>query len=153
MRAIRTALPREVAPLLLLPNQRLTSSLAHSMDGVTYDITVDYGTPLPDTNVIFSDPPPKRRQAVCYNMDPNWKWGASSPVHFIGHSQGGNTCRYLIHLLEKGFSEEFTGLSKGSGYFTTPQKGWVKSLTTLATPHNGTGYMDILKVGIILLFG
>ena len=122
------------------------------MDGLTYDIIVDYGTPSSnDPNVFFSDPPPKRRQAACHNMDPNWKWSANSPVHFIAHSQGGNTCRYLIHLLDNGFNADSTFLEKGSQYFTTPQKGWVKSLTTLATPHNGSSVINALDVGIILL--
>lgn len=119
--------------------------LPHSMDGTTYDIIVDYGKDLPDKGVFYSNPPPRRKQAACFNIDPKWRWGPNSPVHFIAHSQGGNTCRYLIHLLERGFSEE------GSGYFTEPKKGWVKSLTTLATPHNGTSIIDVLDVTTILL--
>ena len=116
------------------------AQLSHgSMDGTTYDIVVDYGIALPGTNVFYSYPPPFRRQATCYNLDPNWRWGPDSPVHFIAHSQGGNTCRYLIHVLERGWSAE------GSGYFKEPKKKWVKSLTTLATPHNGSSVIKVLE--------
>ncbi|RPB27284.1 alpha/beta-hydrolase [Terfezia boudieri ATCC MYA-4762] len=110
-----------------------------SMDGTTYDIQVDYGVPPPGTDVFYSYPPPLRRQASCFNLPPTWRWSPSSPVHFIAHSQGGNTCRYLIHLLERGWSAE------GSSYFTEPKLGWVKSLTTLATPHNGTSIIPVLE--------
>lgn len=116
----------------------------YSLDGKTYDIIVDYGKPIPSKNVFYSSPPPSRKQAVCFNMDPEWRWGPESPVHFIAHSQGGNTCRYLIHLLERGWSEE------GSAYFTKSKRGWVKSLTTLSTPHNGTSIINALNVSFPL---
>ncbi|KAF8426748.1 hypothetical protein EV426DRAFT_687752 [Tirmania nivea] len=112
--------------------------LPRSMDGTTHDVQVDYGVSLPGTNVFYSDPQPLHRQATCFNLPSTWRWSPSSPVHFIAHSQGGNTCRYLIHLLERGWSSE------GSSHFTEPKLGWVKSLTTLATPHNGSSIIPVL---------
>jgi hypothetical protein len=60
-------------------------------------------------------------------------------VHFIAHSQGGNTARYLIHLLRNG--------KEGHQYFSEPRgEGWVESLVTLCTPHNGTTIINVLEV-------
>jgi hypothetical protein len=64
-------------------------------------------------------------------------WDAAHPIHIIGHSQGGNTARALIELLEHGSSSQGDGdLYKGG------KVGWVHSLTTLSAPHNGTTLRD-----------
>jgi triacylglycerol lipase len=73
------------------------------------------------------------------------QWGEINPItgkrnkiHLVAHSQGGQTSRALISLLEKGSSGEqkntpdydISPLFKGG-------KKWVHSLTTISTPHDG----------------
>ena len=73
------------------------------------------------------------------------EWGERNPVtgkinkiQIIAHSQGGQTSRALVALLENGNSEE---LKKTPHYDLSPLfkggKKWVKSLTTISTPHDG----------------
>src|SRR5436305_220525 len=41
------------------------------------------------------------KKAVLYGqLRSDWKWSNDNPVHFICHSQGGNTIRLLISLLK-----------------------------------------------------
>ncbi|KAI5800158.1 Alpha/Beta hydrolase protein, partial [Peziza echinospora] len=116
------------------------AQLTHgSCDGLAYDVPIDYGVPIHGTAVYYHPNPPLRKQAISFNLPKGWKWGADTPVHFVAHSQGGNTCRYLIHLLERGWCAE------QSRYFTERKMGWVKSLTTLASPLNGSGIIDVLE--------
>jgi triacylglycerol lipase len=60
------------------------------------------------------------------------QWDAAHPIHLVGHSQGGQTIRTLIQLLEQGSLRE------------TASPGWVVSATSIATPHNGTTLRDIV---------
>ncbi len=54
------------------------------------------------------------------------EWDQTHPIHLIGHSMGGQTCRMLVELLEQDyFGKGTTG-------------AWIKSVTTISTPHNGT---------------
>jgi len=73
------------------------------------------------------------------------QWGEKNPItgkinkiHIIAHSQGGQTSRALISLLEKGAPEESL---KTPPYDLHPLfqggKKWVHSLTTISTPHDG----------------
>ena len=66
-------------------------------------------------------------------------WDADHPIHLIGHSQGGQTVRALIELLEHGSPNGDEG---GGALYTGGKIGWVKSATTLAAPHNGTSLRD-----------
>ncbi len=66
-------------------------------------------------------------------------------LNLIGHSFGGTTIRTLSHLLEHGSAEEQAATPEGelSELFKGGKKGWIHSITTLATPHNGTtAYYD-----------
>ena len=80
-------------------------------------------------------------------------------VHLIGHSQGGQTVRLLAQLLEEGSEEERVAVL-GTNYtqadvdaavasgrlsplFAGKGKGFVKSVTTLATPNDGTTAANI----------
>jgi len=60
------------------------------------------------------------------------QWDAAHPIHLVGHSQGGQTIRTLIQLMEQG--------TVGNG----AARGWVTSATSIATPHNGTTLRDIV---------
>ena len=74
------------------------------------------------------------------------EWDADHPVHLVGHSMGGLTTRGLVDLLVDGSQEEreyhqahpeeeMSSLFEGD-------KSWVHSVTSIATPHNGSTYAD-----------
>ena len=64
-------------------------------------------------------------------------WDAAHPLHMIGHSQGGTTLRALVELLEHGDPQGGDGELYRGGKF-----GWVRSVTTISAPHNGTTLRD-----------
>ncbi|TFW27584.1 esterase/lipase family protein [Massilia horti] len=66
-------------------------------------------------------------------------WDASHPIHMIGHSQGGTTIRALIQLLEHGSPDGDEG---GGELYKGGKIGWIKSVTTISSPHNGTTLPD-----------
>lgn len=66
-------------------------------------------------------------------------WGSSNPIHIISHSQGGQTARMLEYLLSESFSGEESEL------LSTSHRGWIKSITTISTPHNGTVLANIIS--------
>lgn len=68
-------------------------------------------------------------------------WDASHPIHLVSHSQGGQTVRTLIQLLEKGSPN---GSEGGGALYTGGKVGWVKSATTISTPHNGTSLREVI---------
>jgi triacylglycerol lipase len=80
-------------------------------------------------------------------------WGETRPVHLVGHSMGGLTCRLLVQLLEEGDTAERAATPAGelSPLFAGGHSGagaWVRSVTTLASPHDGTPaayYLDTSK--------
>jgi triacylglycerol lipase len=74
------------------------------------------------------------------------EWGPSRKIHLVGHSMGGQTSRMLVELLKDGSQKErdyaklhpeveLSPLFKGG-------KSWVHSVTSIATPHNGSTYAD-----------
>jgi len=70
-------------------------------------------------------------------------WGATRRVHLVGHSMGGLTSRFLVQLLEEGDAaeREATPAEELSPLFAGGHAGegaWVRSVTTLASPHDGT---------------
>ncbi len=54
------------------------------------------------------------------------EWSEENPVHLIGHSMGGQTIRLLSELLEQDYFKLGTN------------SRWLKSITTISAPHNGT---------------
>jgi triacylglycerol lipase len=69
--------------------------------------------------------------------------GKRRKIHLLAHSMGGQTSRLLIELLYEGDAAErdFPGYAPGEGphtLFLGGKRDWVRSLTTLATPHDGT---------------
>ncbi len=88
----------------------------------------------------------------CWAADPNNnpnkyplalypKWDANNPIHLVAHSQGGQTVRTLIQLLENGSPD---GNEGGGALYTGGKIGWVKSATTISTPHDGTTLRDVI---------
>ncbi|HYD79438.1 MAG TPA: hypothetical protein VEC06_06490 [Paucimonas sp.] len=69
------------------------------------------------------------------------EWDANHPIHLIAHSQGGQTSRVLIQLLENGSPD---GNEGGGELYSGGKIGWVKSLTTISTPHNGTTLREVI---------
>ncbi len=65
--------------------------------------------------------------------------GRIRKIHLIGHSQGGQTVRVLTGLLEQGDPAEIaaTPEAERSPLFQGG-KAWIHSITTLASPHDGT---------------
>lgn len=61
------------------------------------------------------------------------QWDGEHPVHLLAHSQGGQTSRLLVQLLAANGAPENAGL-----FAQAVSADWVKSVTTLATPHDGT---------------
>jgi len=67
-------------------------------------------------------------------------WGESIPkVHLVGHSMGGQTIRTLAQLLARGDERE-RNATDNADLSPLFQGGhaWISSVTTLATPHEGT---------------
>ena len=73
--------------------------------------------------------------------------GKTEQIHLIGHSFGGTTVRMLIHLLTYGSPKEMAGTDAEdiSGLFTGGKGDWVKSVTTICTPHNSASVYYPLK--------
>ena len=66
------------------------------------------------------------------------KWDEKHPVHILSHSQGGQTARMLELLLKESYAGE------GSPLLSIGHEGWIKSITTISTPHNGTTLVPIM---------
>ncbi len=76
-------------------------------------------------------------------------WGSANKVHFIGHSMGGQTIRFLERLLHQGDAAE-TALKSSGGYNgdangpmsdlfqTGNDRNWIASVTTIASPLDGS---------------
>ena len=71
------------------------------------------------------------------------QWDAAHPIHLLGHSMGGITVRKLLTLLEKGDVAERQDPTHAA-LFDGGRTGWVKSITTISTPHNGATLAYIL---------
>lgn len=65
-------------------------------------------------------------------------WDAEHKINIIAHSQGGQTARVLAHLLAEGSSAERAISGNAVSALFTGGKDWVRSVTTLSSPHLGT---------------
>lgn len=77
--------------------------------------------------------------------------GKIEQIHLIGHSFGGTTARMLVQLLGKGSAEEIaaTPADDISPLFTGGKSDWVKSVTTICTPHNSASvYYPLELLGL-----
>lgn len=74
-------------------------------------------------------------------------WDGEHKIHLIGHSMGGQTVRVLTQLLKEGSQEE-REYAKKHGVQLSPLfeggKSWVHSVTTIATPNDGTTLADVV---------
>ena len=78
-------------------------------------------------------------------------------IHIIAHSMGGQTARLFAHLLRYGDAAERNSAADVSPFFERRDQA-VKSIATIATPHNGTTLVNdldliegILKTGAAAL--
>ncbi len=74
------------------------------------------------------------------------QWDKEHPIHIVAHSQGGQTARVLAHLLNYGFADEINyNQNSISNLFShnPSNKGMIKSITTIATPHDGTTATEV----------
>lgn len=68
--------------------------------------------------------------------------GEIKKVHLIGHSMGGQTIRTLVQLLAEGSPEEKSYDQDNISPLFLGGNDWVKSVTTISTPHDGTSLAD-----------
>ncbi|MEH7463060.1 lipase [Bacillus thuringiensis] len=74
------------------------------------------------------------------------QWDHQHKVHFVGHSMGGQTGRVLLQLLKEGSLEEREYYKQHPEVGISPlfegNKDWVRSVTSIGTPHNGSTFAD-----------
>lgn len=100
---------------------------------------VDYGKKHADTWGIIQKPHNKHY----IGLYP--QWNESNPLHFIGHSMGGQTIRMLSYQLNNLFFIDSThNVLEESKLLNSDNSGWIKSITSISTPHNGTTLSDIV---------
>ena len=73
------------------------------------------------------------------------EWNQDNPIHIITHSQGGQTARMLEYLLKTQFDNE------DSDFLSNSKEGWIKSISTIACPHNGTILADEISTHLPFL--
>ena len=93
---------------------------------------VDYGNEKAENLGIIQQPEGKLYKGLYP------QWDSDHPVHIIGHSQGGLTAKMLEVLLKTTFPDEDSPLLSQS------YKGWIASITTISTPHNGTTLVPLM---------
>ncbi len=81
------------------------------------------------------------------------EWSKRSKINLIGHSFGGETVRVFASLMANGDEAEMKATGKEtSALFTGGKADWIFSVTTLASPHNGSQLTE-LAGGVGKLFG
>jgi len=85
-------------------------------------------------------------------MYPQWgeinpQTGKVNKLHLVAHSLGGPTVRLLAQLLEHGSASEraATPQSGLSSLFGGGKTGWIDSITTISSMHNGASAADLTK--------
>ncbi|MCY6959814.1 esterase/lipase family protein [Clostridium brassicae] len=66
----------------------------------------------------------------------------TNKIHLVGHSMGGQTIRTLTQLLSEGCKEERDYAQNNLSPLFKGGKHWIHSVTTIATPNNGTTAAD-----------
>ncbi len=99
---------------------------------------LDYGKNHADKFGVIQKPPGK----IYKGMYP--EWDSEHPVHLLGHSMGGQTVRMLDYLLENQFfADSLSKRYEENDLFGKKNSGYIKSITTISSPHNGTTYVDV----------
>ncbi|KEK22109.1 esterase/lipase family protein [Bacillus gaemokensis] len=74
------------------------------------------------------------------------QWSDDNNLHFVGHSMGGQTERVLVQLLKEGSREEKDYATQhpeeGVSSLFEGNKNWVRSVTSIGSPHNGSTFAD-----------
>ena len=102
---------------------------------------VDYGFYHSQKNKIIQKP----KEKIYKGLYP--EWNQYSPVHIIGHSMGGQTARVLIYLLSQEIYQDSVKKEE-SILLGESHTGWIKSITTISTPHDGTTLEHIITSAI-----
>ena len=102
---------------------------------------VDYGFYHSQKNKIIQKPKEKRYVGLYP------EWNQNFPVHIIGHSMGGQTARMLIYLLSQEIYQDSVKKEE-SILLGESHTGWIKSITTISTPHDGTTLEHIITSAI-----
>jgi len=72
-------------------------------------------------------------------------WSSKNPIHIIGHSMGGQTARMLNYLLtQEIYIDGNYVLKEQSSLLGESHNGMIRSITSIATPHNGTTLTEIV---------
>jgi len=93
---------------------------------------VDYGNEKAEQHGIIQRPYGKNYTGLYP------QWDEKHPVHLIGHSQGGTTAKMLEVLLKQSIPDEASPL------LSSAHSGWISSITTISTPHNGTTLVPLM---------
>ena len=102
---------------------------------------VDYGFYHSQKNKIIQKPKEKRYQGLYP------EWNQNFPIHIIGHSMGGQTARMLTYLLSQEIYQDSVKKEE-SILLGESHIGWIKSITTISTPHDGTTLEHIITSAI-----
>ena len=94
------------------------------------------------------------RYGITYSIPQVSRWGEILPngekkrIHLIGHSFGGATVRMLSHLMAYGSEEERAATPEDelSPLFAGGKGDWIKSVTAIAGPFNGTTVIDAIGI-------
>ncbi len=93
---------------------------------------VDYGLEVSKTLGIIQKPKNKYYSGL-YPL-----WDNKHPIHIIAHSLGGQTARMLETLLKTQY------INENSPLLSNKYNGWIKSITAVSVPHNGTTLVPIM---------
>ena len=73
------------------------------------------------------------------------EWDSDHPVHLVGHSMGGQTVRMLQYLLANEiYLDSENKILEESELLGHARDGWITSITSVATPHNGSTLVDVV---------
>ena len=73
------------------------------------------------------------------------EWNSNNPIHVIGHSMGGQTARMLNYLLANQiYEDQENKILEKSTLLGESNHNMIKSITTIATPHDGTTLTKIV---------
>ncbi|MBT3216815.1 MAG: lipase [Candidatus Marinimicrobia bacterium] len=100
---------------------------------------VDYGKAHSDKFGITQKPSVKKFPGLYP------EWDSDHPIHLIGHSMGGQTVRMLLYQLTHSiYSDSLDIILEESDLLGEEHSDWVRSITSISTPHDGTTLSNIV---------